>query len=92
MQDVSMQGHKEDAVPWRIDDDAFQTSSKEFKSGASLISKDCLLMVDGEQPTSRDSPALFGDVAVTKTESSNEENQGVDMAVGNLHLMADCYV
>lgn len=77
MQDISMQGHKEDGGPWRIDE-AFQTASKEFNSSANLISKNCLIMVNGENPTNRDSPALFGDVAVTKTESSNEDNQGVD--------------
>lgn len=72
-----MQGHKEDGGPWRIDE-AFQNASKEFNTSANLISKNCLIMVNGENPTNRESPALFGDVAVTKTESSNEDNQGVD--------------
>jgi hypothetical protein len=85
MQDIGMQGHKEDGGPWRIDD-AFQTASKEFNTSANPISKNCLIMVNVENPTSRDSPALFGDVAVTKTESSNEDNQGVDIVcVSNLH-------
>jgi hypothetical protein len=75
MQDISLQGHKEDAVPWRIDE-AFQAASKEFSSGDNHISKNCLIMVNGEHETSRDSPALFADVALAKTESSNEGNQG----------------
>ena len=33
-------------------------------------------MVNGEHETSRDSPALFADVAMAKIESSNEGNQG----------------
>ncbi|XP_033610153.1 ATPase family AAA domain-containing protein 2 isoform X3 [Cryptotermes secundus] len=80
MQDISMQGHKEDGTPWRIDD-AFQTASKEFNSSANIISKNCLIMVNGENPTNRESPALFGDVAVTKTESSNEDNQDVSQTL-----------
>jgi hypothetical protein len=75
MQDISLQGHKEDGGPWRIDE-ALQAASKEFSSSDNHISKDCLIMVNGEHETSRDSPALFADVAMAKTESSNEGNQG----------------
>jgi len=75
MQDISLQGHKEDGGPWRIDE-AFQAASKEFSSSGNHISKDCLIMVNGEHETSRDSPALFADVAMAKTESSNDCNQG----------------
>ena len=75
MQDISLQGHKEDGGPWRIDE-AFQAASKGFSSSDNHISKDCLIMVNGEHETSRDSPALFADVAMAKIESSNEGNQG----------------
>jgi hypothetical protein len=92
MQDMGLQGQKEDGGPWRLDD-AFQTANKEFESSANLMSKNCLIMVNGEHATSRDSPALFGDVAVTKTESSNEGNQGVDIGfISNLHGVWVYYV
>jgi hypothetical protein len=80
MQDISLQGHKEDGGPWRIDE-AFQAASKEFNSRDNPISKDCLIMVNGEHETSRDSPALFADVAMAKAESSNEDNQGMSFSL-----------
>jgi SpoVK/Ycf46/Vps4 family AAA+-type ATPase len=80
MQDISLQGHKEDGGPWRIDE-AFQAASKGFSSSDNHISKDCLIMVNGEHETSRDSPALFADVAMAKIESSNEGNQDVSEAM-----------
>jgi hypothetical protein len=79
VQDISLPGHKEDGGPWRIDE-ALHAASKEFNSSDNQISKDCLIMVNGEHETSRDSPALFADVAITKTESSNEDNQGMMFA------------
>jgi len=87
MQDISLQGHKEDGGPWRIDE-AFQAASKEFSSSDNHITKDCLIMVNGEHETSRDSPALFADVAMAKTESSNEGNQGTSFTcVSNWFVM-----
>ena len=45
-------------------------------------------MVNGEHETSRDSPALFADVAMAKTESSNEGNQGTSFTcVSNWFVM-----
>jgi hypothetical protein len=79
MQDISSQGHKEDGGPWRIDD-ALQDANKEFNDNDNHISKSCLVMVNGEHLTSRASPALFADIALAKTESSNEDNQGMNIA------------
>jgi len=48
-------------------------------------------MVNGEHETSRDSPALFADVAMAKTESSNEGNQGTSSTrVSNWYGMGLC--
>ncbi|KDR18472.1 ATPase family AAA domain-containing protein 2B [Zootermopsis nevadensis] len=80
MQDTSSQGHKEDRGPWRIDD-AFQDASKEFNTNDSNLSKNCLLVVNGEHLNSTASPTLFADVALAKTESSNEENQDVSQTL-----------
>ena len=50
-------------------------------------------MVNGEHETSRDSPALFADVAMAKTESSNEGNQGTSFTgVSNWYGMEFYYI
>jgi hypothetical protein len=84
MQDISSQGPKEDGGPWRIDD-ALQAASKEFDNSDN-ISKDCMIVVPGEHLTSRSSPSLFSDVALAKTESSNEDNQGMNITGVNNQL------
>jgi hypothetical protein len=92
MQEISSQAHKEDGGPWRIDD-ALEAARKEFTSSDNHISKNGLIIVNGEHLNSRASPTLFADVALSKTESSNEDNQGINITnVSNQHGMEIFFV